>query len=416
MMAHGGAPDVVAFDVDGLRVLLRRNRAHEVVAARLYFRGGAGNVPVEAAGVEAMSARTARRGTRRYPKHELHATLARLGADLGTAVSNDTTVFSLRCLGRHLAAAWDVYADVATQPELAPAEIEIVRQQMLLDIRQTLDSPDGALGEIARKHCYAGHPYAANPHGSEESVPRLDAAALRAHAGRHWTRANALLAVVGDVAPEAAARLAAAFAPLPRGDGTRPLPPRLRFEKPGLVVEPRDLPTNYVLGEFAAPALREPDHPAMLVAMSILRDRFFEEVRTKRNLSYAPMATLGHDAANLGSVYVTAVDPATTVAVMRAEMRRLAREPLDAKELADKVRTFVTRYWMQNETNHAQGSFLAAYELFGGGWERSREFVPRLEALGPEDVRRAAETHLRDVQWFYLGDATRAAPAAFADP
>jgi predicted Zn-dependent peptidase len=194
------------------------------------------------------------------------------------------------------------------------------------------------------------------------------------------------------------------------------MPPRLAFERGALTVERRDLPTNYVLGEFAAPALRDADHPAMLVAMSVLRDRFFEEVRTKRNLSYAPSASLGSDAANLGSVYVTAVDPATTLEVMRGEMRKLAQEKLEGKELADKVKTFVTRYWMQNETNQALASYLAAYELFGGGWERSRGFVSRLESLLPADVQRVAAEGFRNLQWVYLGDPAKAEPGAFVDP
>ena len=410
------SPEVVSLEVDGLRILFRPNRAHEVVAARLYLVGGSSCTPLAQAGVEAMYARTARRGTRRFPKSQLNATLARLGADLGAVVSHDATVFNLRCLARHLPEAWEVYADVVVDPLLEGEEIEVVRQQMLLDIQQTLDSPDGALGEMARRHCYAGHPYAADPHGSEESVPALDAATLRAHTARCWSRAGALLVVAGDLEADAVARYAASFARLPRGAARPDFPPRLAFESGTLVSAPRELPTNYVLGEFVAPALRDADHPAMLVALSVLRDRFFEEVRTKRNLSYAPSASLGHDAANLGSVYVTAVDPETTVEVMRGEMRRLMNEPLDPKELADKVRTFVTRYWLQNETNQAQAGFVAAYELFGGGWEKSREFVPRLESLVPADVQRVAGQYLRAIQWIYLGDPMRAAPEVYTDP
>jgi zinc protease len=414
--ASNVAPEITAFDVDGLRVIVRRNPAHEVVGARLYLRGGAANATVEHAGVEAMAARAARRGTRRYSKHDLHATLARLGADLGAAVFNDATVFNLRCLKRDLQTAWDVYADVVTSPLLEPDEVEVVRKQMLLGIRQRLDSPDGALAERAREHCFAGHPYAADPHGTEAAVTVLGPGDLRSHTSKHWTRANALLVVSGDVTPDEVTPLAAAFSALPRGDGHAALPPRLHFDHGQLVVEQRTLPTNYILGDFAAPALRDADHPAMLVAMSVLRDRFFEEVRTKRNLSYAPSASLGNDAAAIGSVYVTAVDPVTTIGVMRDEMRRLLNEPLEAKELGDKVRTFVTRYWMQNETNQAQAAFLGGYELFGGGWEKSRDFVARLEALAPADVQQVARKYLRAVQWVYLGDPAHASPDAFVDP
>jgi zinc protease len=416
MTAETAQASVFALDAGGLRMLLKRNRASEVVAVRLWFRGGAQNLDPRSAGAEMLYARTARRGTERYPKAQLNATLSRLGIDLNAAAGNDSTVFNLRCLRRHLPEAWDLFADVVLDPRLEAAELDLVRQQMLLEIRQTFDNPDGALGEMARRHCFVGHPYAANPHGTEESVPQLDAAVLRAHVARHFTRRNALLVVSGNVEPEMLQGLAKQLERLPLGDSPATLPPRLHFATGARVIEGRDLPTNYILGEFVAPALRDPEHPATLVAMSVLRDRFFEEVRTKRNLSYAPSASLGHDAANTGGIYVTAADPSTTLEVMRAEMRRLYDEPLPAKELADKVRTFVTRYALQNETNHAQAGFLASYELFGGGWERSNDVVARLEALTPDDIARVAKTTLRNIQYLYLGDPDRADPAQLADP
>src|SRR5262249_61390724 len=126
------------------------------------------------------------------------------------------------------------------------------------------------------------------------------------------------------------------------------------------------LPRTSIPGDSPARACRHAAHPAMTIAMSVLRDRFFEEVRIKRNLSYAPAASLGHDAANLGSIYVTTVDPRATMEVMRAEIRRLAQDPVPRKDLDDKVRTFVTRYYLQNETNHAQAAFLATYEWWDG--------------------------------------------------
>jgi len=263
---------------------------------------------------------------------------------------------------------------------------------------------------------YAGHPYAANPHGDEDSLPGLNGAALRAHAGRYFTRANALIVLAGDVSEADATRCANRLAGLPGGEAPTPLPAPIRFASRSLWVEERELPTNYVLGEFAAPALRDADHPAMLIAMSVLRDRFFEEVRTKRNLSYAPSASLGHDAANLGSVYVTATDPEATLAVMQAEMQRLAGTPLPADELEHKVRTFVTRYYLQNETNQAQAGFLATYELFGRGWQQASGLVARLEAVTPADVTRVVRTYVRDIQWVVLGDPQRAAARLFVDP
>jgi zinc protease len=403
-------------DAAGVRTLLRRNAANEVVAVRVYLRGGSMHLSPERAGIEPLFARTARRGTERFPKERLNAELARTGADIDASAGEDYTVFRLRCLQRHFDTAWAIFADILLRPLLDPRELDIVRQQVLAGIRQRDDSPDGRLSRIAREQVYAGHPYAADPNGTEASVASLTAPDLRAHLQRVLDRRNLLVVAVGDLTPgDIADRLGAAFGSCPDAAEQTAVPP-LRFDRSSLRVEARDLPTNYIMGQFTVPALRSPDYPAAQLAMSILRDRFFEEVRTKRNLSYAPAAGIGNNAANLGFVYVTAVDPVTTLGVMLDEMRRLRDKPLDRKDLDDKVRVYVTRYYLQNESNQAQAGFLGTYELLGGGWARSHEFVQRLQALTAMDVQQAAAAVLRNVQYTVLGNPELAKPGVFVDP
>ncbi len=409
--------EVQRLDCDGVPALVRFNPAHEVVSLRLYVRGGASAVPVQQAGSDALYARAARRGTQRFPKTELNAALASMGTDLGAGVNEDVTVFHLRCLRRHFERSWELFIDYILQPRLEPDEVELVRRQMLVQIRQREDDADGRLADMARELAYENHPYASHPEGTTESVTALDAEGARAHMLRQLRRTNLLLVAAGHLEPDVLhARATQGFASLPSGDGPTPEAAPLAFPGGRLRVEERALPTNYIFGQFAAPGLADAAYPATLLALSVLRDRLFEEVRTKRNLSYAPGAGLGNRAANLGWVYVTAVDPVPTMRVILDEMRKLRDVPLEPKELRDKVEVYLTRYYIQNETSQAQGRFLASYELFGGGWEQSRDFVTRLESLTADDVERAARAALHDIQYTFLGDPARADADVFVDP
>jgi hypothetical protein len=64
--------------------------------------------------------------------------------------------------------------------------------------------------------------------------------------------------------------------------------------------------------------------------MSVLGTRVWEEVRTKRNLSYAPAARGTNFFANQGFLYVTTVLPDSAVKVMLGEVKRLQNEPVPA--------------------------------------------------------------------------------------
>jgi predicted Zn-dependent peptidase len=142
----------------------------------------------------------------------------------------------------------------------------------------------------------------------------------------------------------------------------------------------------------------------MRVASSLLRDRVFEEVRVKRNLSYAPDAFLRNQAANVGGLYVTAVDANQSVRIMLNEISKLQQQPVRADEIQAVVAQYLTTYYMGQETNAAQAGELAQYELIGGGWRTSTDFLEKLTAVTPTDVQRVAQKYMRNIRFVVLGN------------
>ena len=115
-------------------------------------------------------------------------------------------------------------------------------------------------------------------------------------------------------------------------------------------------------------------------------------------------AGLSQRAANYGILYVTAVDPGTTLPVMLAELDRLKNEPISAERLAESVNVFLTQYWLGQETNMGQAQSLGTYELVGGGWERADTFSDRVRAVTPADIQRVARLYLDNIQYAVIGD------------
>jgi zinc protease len=150
--------------------------------------------------------------------------------------------------------------------------------------------------------------------------------------------------------------------------------------------------------------MTSPDMDAMRIASSILRDRVFEEVRAKRNLSYAPDAFLRTQAANAGGIYVTAVDANQAVRVMLDEITRLQREPISSQDIQAVTAQYLTSYYLGQETNAAQAGDLALYEILGGGWRNSVEVIERLKAVTPADVQRVAQKYMRNIRFVVLGN------------
>ena len=91
----------------------------------------------------------------------------------------------------------------------------------------------------------------------------------------------------------------------------------------------RDLPTVYIQGLFPAANLAASDFPALYVGMDMLRDRFFEELRTKRNLTYAPGAWVFQRGVNVGAIYTSTPRPNEALKVMADEIRKMRTTPAD---------------------------------------------------------------------------------------
>ncbi|HYR76034.1 MAG TPA: pitrilysin family protein [Pyrinomonadaceae bacterium] len=396
---------VTEFEVNGLKVLIKRREGSQTVAAGLFIRGGVENVTASNAGVEAFMLNVASEASANFPRERMRKELSRMGTVIGDSASYDYSALSLAATRANFDRSWEIFTDLALRPSFTKEDVALVQARIVASLRDDTDEPDSYLQRLQERVAYVGHPYLNRPEGTAENISRLTAEDLRAYHQRIMQTSRLLLVIVGDLDPAMLkARIAASFGKLPRGDYKAQLPPQLSFTASTVEVTARELPTNYIQGLFTAPPLTSPDIYPMRVASSLLRDRVFEEVRVKRNLSYAPDAFLRGQSANTGGLYVTAVDANQAVRVMLNEIARLQREPIGPDDINAVIAQFLTTYYISQETNAAQTSELAQYELIGGGWRNALMFLEKLRAVTPADVQRVSQKYMRNIRFVVLGN------------
>ena len=396
---------VTEFDVNGLKVLVKRREGSLTVAAGLFIKGGSRNITSENAGVESLMLNVATEASASFPRDRMRDEQSRMGTAISASANNDYSVLALRCTRPNFDRSWQMFTDVVLHPSFTKEDVALVQEKMVVSLRDDTDDPDTYLQRLQDRIAYANHPYLNPVDGTAESVARLTIEDLRRYHQKVFETSQLLLVIVGDLdAAQIKTLVAASFGKLPRGNYAPAQIPQLAFDKSTVEVTPRNLPTNYVQGLFVAPPPSSPDIYPMRVASSILRDRIFQEVRAKRNLSYAPDAFLRNQGANIGGIYVTAVDANQSVSLMLEEIARLQKEPIDNEDIQAVVAQYLTTYYMTQETNAAQASELAAYELLGGGWRNSTVFVEKLSAVTPADVERVAQKYMRNIRFVVLGN------------
>jgi predicted Zn-dependent peptidase len=142
----------------------------------------------------------------------------------------------------------------------------------------------------------------------------------------------------------------------------------------------------------------------MAVAGAVLQYRLFEEVRTKRGLSYAPAGGIARNFSNYGFIYVTAVKPDTTIIVMTGELRKMIDEQISPEELRNTVNVFITSYYLRNETNRLQANLLARYELSGVGYQDADKFISEVKKVTPEVVQNTCKKYIKNLQFVIIGN------------
>lgn len=392
---------VTELNVNGLKVLVKRRPGAPTVAVGLFVRGGVMNLTPKTAGLESLTLLTATEASRRFPREVMRKELSFMGSSLNASASVDYSAMSLASTREAFDKTWEMFVDAVLNPSFNKADLEIVRDRMMTALKNQTISPDSHLDLLEERAVYANHPYAINPSGTLETVGSFTTTDLRSYHRKIMNTSRLLLVVVGDVDPQDfAKKVAGAFGKMPKGNYVARKLPTLDFSKPSLEVTPRDIETNYIKGIFAAPSADDPDYFAMQVAIAILQGRVYEEVRLKRNLSYAPNAEMNDYAANTGNIYVTANDANQSVSVMLGEIDRLKNE----EEFLGIPGYFLSTYFMKLQTNAAQAGELGRYELIGGGWRRSADFINGVGSVTPADVKRVARKYLNNLKFVVLGN------------
>jgi zinc protease len=395
------------YTVSGVRVIHRRTNT-SIVAANLYLLGGVRQLTAATAGIETFLLAASERGTARYPKAALRKAMARTGSAINVSPGDDWTLVGIRTTTSELDSTWAIFADRLMRPTLDSAEVELVREQMVSGVRQRADSPDATLEYLADSIAYAGQPYALSPVGDERSLSRISLAQLRTYPKAQFVTSRMLLVVVGDVSRAKIETLVrATIGRLPAGTYSWTMPTAGAALPGDVVFAPRQLPTNYLLGYFAGPAANSPDGPALRVASAVLSGRMFAEIRSRRNLTYAVNANYRDRGLTSLGLYVTTTAPDTTLALMKAEVRALQGSNIPTENLQPLVAQFLTEYFLDNETITAQADFLARAQLYRGDFRAGDRFVAELRAVTGEDVRRVANTYLKNARWAYVGDPSR---------
>jgi zinc protease len=384
----------------GIEAWLVHEPAVPLIAVDFAFGGGAVQDPAGKAGTATLVASLLDEGAGDLDSKTFHARLERKAIELGFQAERDTLRGTLRTLTANRDEAFDYLRLALTAPRFDQPDVEIIRAQILSNLRRATTSPSDIANLRWWQTAFADHPYGRPVSGSLESVPTITVDDLKDYTRRVLARSNLKIAVVGDIDAEQVKTM------LDRVFGALPAEPDL---KPVANVAPQGLGRRIVIKvdvpqavvTFGGPGIarKDPDFMAAYIVNHILgggafSSRLYQEVREKRGLAYSvydSLVWLNHSALFLGGTATRADRAGETLDVIDKEIRRLAESGPTAAELASAKAYLKGSFALNLDTSSKIAAILVQLQLDGLGIDYFTRRPEMIDAVTLDDAKRVAK-------------------------
>lgn len=342
------------------------------------------------------------KGTPERSALDISVALDAVGGEFNAFTAKEYTCFHARVLDEDLALAVDVLGDMITSSTLAPADVEAERDVILDEIAMHDDDPDDVVHNLFAEQAWGDTPLGRPIAGTVGSIQALTRAQIQRFYKRHYRPANIVVAAAGNVDHATLVRqVRAAFgrngwldveeAPVPARRGSR------KRVNPGVIEAARPFEqVNLVLG---MEGLRRDDERRF--ALGVLNtalgggtsSRLFQEVREHRGLAYSVFSFSSHHAdAGLVGVSVGCLPNRLeeVLAVVRAELAKVAQEGITAEELARGKGQLRGGLVLGLEDTASRMSRIGKAELIHDELLSIDEVIARIDGVTLDEVRAVA--------------------------
>ena len=385
---------------NGLTLVLRPDPRVPTVQFQGVFRTGRLVETPENCGINPLHASLLTKGTVDHPGGEFARAVESLGAALRASTGNNTTIVSSFCLKPDLATVLGLAGEALSAPAFQEDALVREREVQRADLREAMEDPLKTAFQLLRRTLFGNRHYGLPRLGTEESLAKLDCQAVLEHHQRFITRQNGVLAIFGDIDPDATTDLCERiFAPLSEGSTCKPasetsteinsgeVSKRLAKEQaviaigyPGAHITSGDIPALELIHEYCAN----------------MAGPLFTRLREELGLAYYVNATQFHGLGNgLFAFYIgTAPDQADLARrELLTQIEILTQEGIPEKPLTHAKTSVLASDALENQSNHSMAQVCALNSLFGLGHLHHLQHAERIKSLTGEEILATARRY-----------------------
>ncbi len=384
----------------GLTAWLVADKTLPVITLQFTFVDSGSALEAEAQqGLVQLLSNTMDEGAGELTSNEFQKALLDNSISLGFSGGRDGFGGALKTLSRHKEEAFHLLQLAMSTPRFDVEPIERMKEANLSRIRSSMTDPGWMAARLINARAFEGHPYALNSGGTLTTLKKLNPDDLRGYYKTYLTKDRLVVAAAGDItAEELGILLDKIFGALP---GTAPASPveDFRIQNTGTVgVYKHAIPQTLI--EILMPAFgrKDKDYYALQVMNYVFGgagfgSRLMEEVREKRGLTYGVYSSLRNfrhlDAISI-SLSTKNDTAAQAIDVIKAEMHKLANEPVSERELSDAQAYLIGSMPLALSSTDNIASILLSLQEDKLPIDYLDHYAEKIKAITAKDIQRVA--------------------------
>src|SRR5262245_47913573 len=152
---------------NGLTILTEHMPGLRSVTAGIWVRRGSRHESPELNGICHFIEHAVFKGTARRTSRDIAIESDRLGGHLDAYTTHELTGFAIKVADQALPQAFDLLADMISEPRFDPADLEREQRVILEEMKMVEDTPDELLGELFNSAYFPDHPLGRPIEGTE---------------------------------------------------------------------------------------------------------------------------------------------------------------------------------------------------------------------------------------------------------
>lgn len=387
---------------NGITLIVKEVRSNPTVAFYAAFPGGLRFENSRDNGAGNFVASMLTRGTNKLTREELAREVDEMAGGLGGFSGWNSAGASGKFLSMYFDKGLGLFADAIQNPAFPEKEIEKLKKDVAAAIKRQEDYLPGYTFKLLYRSLYQKHPYGMPLLGSVETVNSFTREALIKNYETFFVPDRMVLTIVGDINRDyAIAKVKALFRDFRRTGAPLAAPPKEEHQNSvratGAVKEKAQI--NIGIGFLGAKIQDEDRYPlhVMTEVLSGQGGRLFVDLRDRQSLAYSVSAVSkeGQDPGIFGVFIASAPEKKDeAIAGIMDELKKIRTEKVSEEELKRAKSAIIGGYEIGLQEVSSQAGDMANNELYGFGYDFSKAFPGKIDAVTTDDVLRVARKYL----------------------